>query len=104
MQRVLTAAVLIPIVLLAVFKAPFWLYAILIALVALLCAHEYLNIAAAHNLKPLRWLVYIGVALVLADFYLSVLTRVLRPASVAGWQRVQDPFFQYAVVLALVNL
>ena len=49
MQRVLTAVVLIPIVLLVLFKAPLWLYALVLVLFALQCTREYLNIVAAHD-------------------------------------------------------
>ena len=45
MRRVLTAVVLIPLVLLAVFKAPLWLFGVLVLLVALLATEEYLNFA-----------------------------------------------------------
>ena len=49
MKRVLTAVVLIPLVLLAVFKAPGWLFAGLIGVVALLAAYEYLGLAAGRG-------------------------------------------------------
>lgn len=103
MQRVLTAVVLIPLVLLAVFKAPLWLYAVLIAVLALLCTSEYLDIAAAHDLKPLRVLTYLAVLAVLGDYYLSVVIRALRPLNASGWQIIRDPFFQYEVLLILVS-
>jgi len=104
MQRVLTAIILIPLVVLAVFKAPFWLYALIIALVALLCADEYLDIAAAHNLKPLRTLTYVAVLAVLGDYYLSIAIRGLRPLGLAGWEMLRDPFVQYEILLVLVSL
>lgn len=59
MKRVLTAVVLIPLVLLAVFRAPLWLFAILVAAIIVLALHEYLNIAEAAGLKPFKWLTYI---------------------------------------------
>jgi len=52
MKRVLTAVVLIPLVLLAVFRAPGWLFAALIGVVALIATHEYLKLAAAHGSTP----------------------------------------------------
>jgi phosphatidate cytidylyltransferase len=103
MQRVLTAVVLIPLVLLAVFKAPFWLYAILVAVLALLCTSEYLGIAAAHELRPLRVLTYLSVLAVLGDYYLSVVIRGQRPLNLPGWQELRDPFFQYEILLVLVS-
>ena len=49
MKRVLTAAVLIPLVLLAVFRAPLWLFALLITVVVILAIREYLDILEAHG-------------------------------------------------------
>jgi len=103
MQRVLTALVLIPIVVLAVFKAPFWMYALILAALALLCTREYLDIVAAHKLEPLRTLTYLSVVAVLADYYQSVAIRGLRPSNAGGWLMLRDPFFQYTVLLALVS-
>lgn len=104
MQRVLTAVVLIPLVVLAVFKAPFWLYAVIIALIALACTDEYLNIAAAHNLRPLRTLTYISVLALLGYYYLSVVIRGLRPLGLRGFQTLRDPFTQYEILLVIVSL
>jgi phosphatidate cytidylyltransferase len=58
MKRVLTALVLIPLVLLAVFKAPSWLFTLLVGAVALLALKEYLDLVEAYGVKPLRWLTY----------------------------------------------
>lgn len=58
MKRVLTAVVLIPLVLLVVFKAPLWLFALVVAAVILLALHEYLNIAEAAGMKPFYRLTY----------------------------------------------
>jgi len=104
MQRVLTAIILIPLVVLAVFKAPFWLYALIVALLALLCVDEYLSIAAAHNLRPLRTLTYVAVLAVLGDYYLSVAIRGLRPSGFTGWQMLRDPVVQYEILLVLVSM
>jgi phosphatidate cytidylyltransferase len=57
-KRVLTAAILIPLVILALFKAPLWLFTLLVLGVALLAAREYLNIAVATGFKPFRALSY----------------------------------------------
>ena len=103
MQRVITAVVLVPLVLLAVFKAPLWLYAIIVAILALQCTDEYLNIAAAHDLKPLRVLTYLSVLAVLGDYYLSVIIRGSRPLGLSGWQILRDPIFQYEILLVLVS-
>lgn len=58
MKRVLTALVLIPLVLLAVFKAPSWLFTLLVGAVALLALKEYLDLVEGYGFKPLRWLTY----------------------------------------------
>lgn len=60
MKRVLTAVVLAPLVLLAVFRAPLWLFALLVGAVIVLALHEYLGIAEAAGVKPFRWLTYVA--------------------------------------------
>ncbi|HET6840186.1 MAG TPA: phosphatidate cytidylyltransferase [Candidatus Angelobacter sp.] len=45
MKRVLTAVILIPVVLLLLFKAPDWLYSAALGVIALLAVHEYFGIA-----------------------------------------------------------
>lgn len=65
MKRVLTAAVLIPLVLLALFLAPNWLFTALVGLVALLAAVEYLSLAAGYGYEPFRFLTY----LLIVTFY-----------------------------------
>ncbi len=52
MKRVLTAAILIPLVIIALFKAPLWLFTLLVLGVAVLAAHEYLALAAAQGFRP----------------------------------------------------
>ena len=65
MKRVLTAALLIPVVLLVVFKAPLWLFALAVAGIIVLALHEYLNIAEAAGIKPFRRMTYaVGLLLV----------------------------------------
>ena len=59
MKRVLTAVVLIPLVILALFKAPLWLFTLLVVGVGLLAAREYLDIAAATGFRPFRALSYV---------------------------------------------
>ncbi|HWS16389.1 MAG TPA: phosphatidate cytidylyltransferase [Candidatus Elarobacter sp.] len=58
MKRVLTAAALVPVVLLIVFKAPMWLFALAVAAIALLTMHEYLGIIEAGGVEPVRSLAY----------------------------------------------
>ncbi|MGH9649916.1 MAG: phosphatidate cytidylyltransferase, partial [Terriglobales bacterium] len=54
MKRVTTAAVLIPLVLVAVFRAPLWLFTAIAGLVALLAMREYLDLVAAYGANPFR--------------------------------------------------
>lgn len=69
MKRILTAAVLIPLVLLAVFRAPLWLFLLITLLVALAAVYEYLGIAAAYGPEPFRLLTYIFAAAMFLIFY-----------------------------------
>ena len=69
MKRVLTAVVLIPAVLLLLFKAPLWAVTIACALVACLALWEYLVIADASGAHTPRWLVLaLTVGLFALDF------------------------------------
>lgn len=62
MKRVLTAVILIPLVLLAIFRAPMWLFALLVLLVAVMATLEYLNLAQKSGVIPFRRLTLIMVA------------------------------------------
>ena len=76
MKRVLTAAILIPLVLLAVFKAPNWLFTTLIAAVAILALHEYLSLAAGYGYEPFRSLSF----LVMLTFFAIVVWATWIPS------------------------
>jgi len=69
MKRVLTAAVLIPVVLLIVFKAPLWLFALVVAAIIVLALHEYLSIVEAAGIKPFRRQTY---AIALVPIFVSL--------------------------------
>jgi phosphatidate cytidylyltransferase len=58
-KRVLTAVILIPLVVLALFRAPLWLFTLLVLGVALLAAKEYFDIAEKTGHKPARFLGYL---------------------------------------------
>src|ERR1700749_2653522 len=58
MKRVLTAAALVPVVLLLVFRAPLLLFVLGVAALIVLTLHEYLSIAEAAGLKPFKWLTF----------------------------------------------
>lgn len=63
MKRILTAVILIPLVLLLVFKAPTWLMTIAAGFVAELAAWEFLSIADSAGARPPRGLVAVSIAL-----------------------------------------
>jgi phosphatidate cytidylyltransferase len=66
MKRVITAAVLIPLVLLLLLRGYFFLVVVATALVAELAAWEYLSIADAHGSRTPRSLVLIAIAVLFA--------------------------------------
>jgi phosphatidate cytidylyltransferase len=66
-KRVATAVVLIPIVLLIVLRAPLWLFAAVVGLVALITTCEYLGLADACGIKPAKILTYLLTALLFAS-------------------------------------
>jgi len=66
LKRVLTAAVLVPIVLLIVFRAPIWLFAIVVGLIALQTTREYLDIVERYELRPFRVATYLFLAIIFA--------------------------------------
>jgi phosphatidate cytidylyltransferase len=63
MKRVATAAVLIPIVLLLVLRAPVALLAAVTAVVALVCAREFLDLVAHYGVQPFPRATYAFIAL-----------------------------------------
>jgi len=69
MKRILTAAILIPLVLLAVFRAPLWLFLLITIVVALLAVFEYLAIAASYGFEPFRLLTYLYTASLFVVYY-----------------------------------
>jgi phosphatidate cytidylyltransferase len=104
MQRVTTAIVLVPLVVLAVFRAPFWLYGLIVLFIALMATREYLLLADAHNLQPLKILTYLAIAAVLGDYYLQVVLRGIQPAAVQGRDFLHNPVAQYELALLLTSL
>ena len=65
MKRVLTALVLIPPVSYVVLWAPYWLFVAVVALVALLCYHEYSGIVSAYGIEKPGLVGYVAGLLVL---------------------------------------
>src|SRR5271169_6507038 len=69
MKRVLTAVILIPVVLLLVFKGPFWLITLAAAAVAALAAWEFLVLADASGAKTPRIAVLCGIVALFACIF-----------------------------------
>jgi phosphatidate cytidylyltransferase len=66
MKRVLTAVVLVPLVLLVVFRAPLWLFSLVIAGIVVLALHEYLGILRNYGTQPVAAASYVlAIAIVL---------------------------------------
>jgi phosphatidate cytidylyltransferase len=62
LKRVATAAVLIPIVLALMLRAPIPVLAVVTAIVALLTIHEFLKLTESYGVKPMVWPTYVFVA------------------------------------------
>ena len=87
MKRVLTAVILIPIVVLALFKAPLWLFTLLVLGVALLAAREYFDIAEKTGFRPMRgW----GYAFLVCIFVVAYYPGN-EPRIGLGWYETHDP-------------
>jgi phosphatidate cytidylyltransferase len=69
MKRILTAAVLIPLVLALVFLGPKWLVTLAVAAVAALAAWEYLGLAVQSGIRPPRIAVLVSVVLLFFGNY-----------------------------------
>lgn len=54
MKRILTAVVLVPLVLLVLFKAPLWLFTLVVGVVAMGAAWEYLKLVDAYGVKSMK--------------------------------------------------
>jgi len=70
-QRIATAVVLIPLVLLLVLKAPAYLLVIVVAAVAMLAIAEFLKLTTRYGFQPLSQLTYFFVALFFAFLILA---------------------------------
>src|SRR5215472_17596799 len=104
MKRVLTAAVLIPVVLLLVFRTPLWLVALAVAAIIVLALHEYLGIAEAAGSKPFHRLTYV---VGLFPIFLFLISRLIESLS-TGEQRypayptINDAFLGTLSMILLV--
>jgi phosphatidate cytidylyltransferase len=79
-KRVLTAVILIPLVVLALFRAPLWLFSLLVLGVALLAAKEYLGIVQAQGFRPMAATSYALMVLLFALFYVVIWIGSTSPA------------------------
>jgi phosphatidate cytidylyltransferase len=86
-KRVITAVILIPIVIVALFKAPLWLFTLLVFGVAVLAAHEYLAIAQAQGFKPMVVASYCFLTLSFGVFYVmgQLLSTIKFGAALGGF-------------------
>jgi phosphatidate cytidylyltransferase len=87
-KRVLTAVILIPLVILALFRAPLWLFTLLVLGVALLAAREYFDIAEKTGFRPMRFLGYLF--LVLSFFTLWIIAERAHIDVPRGWYSSHD--------------
>lgn len=101
MKRVLTAVILVPIVVLALFRAPLWLFTLLVLGVALLAAREYFDIAEATGFRPMRALTYFFFVILFAVSILSAFLTIDLPQS-SG--RVEAMVYQLIATVAVFLL
>jgi len=78
-KRVLTAVILIPLVILALFKAPLWLFTLLVFGVAVLAAHEYFGIVKAQGYRPFEFAGYLLMALTFVVLVFTGLWMMSQP-------------------------
>lgn len=97
MKRVLTAIVLVPLVLLVVFKAPLWLFSLVVGVLVLLSLHEYLGIVKGYGIEPARWPLYVVSVLIVVATFWFYLVR-----SEGSWRRSE--YFWFPAVLHLIVL
>jgi phosphatidate cytidylyltransferase len=96
MKRVLTAVVLVPLVLLVVFRAPLWFFAMVVAAVAMLALSEYLSICKAYGIEPLPRPTYILTLLLVFETF-----AYTDPALVATYPWITVMFQTWVVLLAV---
>jgi phosphatidate cytidylyltransferase len=85
MKRVLTAVALVPVVLLIVFKAPLWLFALVVAAITMLTLHEYLDLAKGYQIRPVAARCYVLSALLIWTIYMAPHPFLLDPEGRILW-------------------
>ena len=93
MKRVLTAVVLIPIVLLVLFRASLWVFTAFVGIIALLAAWEYLGIIAGYSIKPFRRLALATLVLLFGE------TAFFS----AGFGRGLEAFFPFPLDIGVIS-
>src|SRR5438067_1504953 len=101
MKRILTALVLIPVVLLIVVRAPLWLFAGTVALVAVLAMREYLDIAKGYGAVPFRKIAL--VAAVIVCMVPAARSALLR-GMISRTSQASAPPFPMALASELINI
>jgi len=103
-KRVATAVVLIPIVLLVVFRGPLWLFAAVVGLIALITTREYLGLAEAYGIKPNRVLTYLFTAILfasaVAEFVIEwQMSHISSQVLLRGVSPREHPYLVFAIAL-----
>jgi phosphatidate cytidylyltransferase len=87
MKRILTALVLVPFALYAIFWAPHWVFIAIVALMAVACYHEFSGIAAANGIQGPLW---VGLLLGIAFLAEPGLVRVFPIVALTLAMRLPD--------------
>jgi phosphatidate cytidylyltransferase len=99
MKRVLTAAVLIPLVLLVVFKAPVWLFTLVVGLFATLASLEYLAITSVSGITKRTAILVVVLFFCGTSFLITGSTQA--PRDIVVLAGVFSPFVAPFVFLVL---
>lgn len=98
MKRVATAVVLIPLVIVLVFKGPVWVMAVVLALLALGCVIEFESLARAQGIETAPWLLR---ALVIIPFLAPLLYYVPTVRSILAGRITFHDFGSIGILLAI---
>ncbi len=101
-KRVATAVVLIPIVLLIVFRAPLWLFASVVGVIAVITTREYLGLVEHYGIKPARMLTYVFTFILYASWVVTLVIEARlndMPAQslLRGAAWLEHPYFALGV-------
>ncbi len=104
LSRVITAAVLIPLVLLAIFKLPNTLFSLLWAAIILMGSWEWSNLAGyKRQEKRIAFLVVIAVAIFAVEFLPLFYVNLLLSIACLGWALVSVSLFAFPSQLMARN-